>query len=241
MVQKNTKISSTIPILRYIGYGLLVLSFIDVITILYPPQFTNSSWELQTIGGIVERVPVPLIGFGFVFLGEPSQWKIPERVLLKIISFLSLVVAALFLFLVPLGIVNTIRINNENTETITTQSEQQIEQIEQLQNLVGDANPQNLAQLAQRLNSQENPIQANNTEELRSEIRSRLEQQQDQIQRQAENTKSQRRRNLLENAAKWITGALFSCVLFAMIFLQTAWVRKLPLKKKKQPQQTINN
>ncbi|AFZ48877.1 HpsJ-like protein, cyanoexosortase A-associated [Dactylococcopsis salina] len=236
MVQKTTKSNSAIPILRYIGYGLLVFSAIDIATILYPPQFTNPSWELQTIGGIVERVPVPLIGFGFVFLGEPSQWKIPERVLLNLTSFLSLVVAALFLFLVPLGIVNTIRINNENTETITTQSEQQIEQIEQLKSLVGDANPQNLAQLAQRLNSQENPIEANNPEELRSEIRSRLEQQQDQIQQQAENTQSQRRRNLLENAAKWITGALLSCVLFAIIFLQTAWVRKLPLKKKKQEQ-----
>lgn len=104
-------------------YWLWIISFfsaIDIATILYPPQFTNPSWELQTIGGIVERVPVPLIGFGFVFLGEPSQWKIPERVLLNLTSFLSLVVAALFLFLVPLGIVNTIRINNENTETITT-------------------------------------------------------------------------------------------------------------------------
>lgn len=234
MVQSQKNVNAALSILHYIGYGLLIFAAIDLIVVLYPPQFTDQNWEFQTIGQLVERVPVPLIGFGFVFLGESSKWKIPERVLLKGISFLSLLIATLFLFLVPLGIVNTIRINNQNIENIDTQSQQRIEQIEQLQSLVPEASPQNLRQLAQRLNNPQQPIQATNEEELRNEISSRLQQQQTQIQQQAENLKSQRRRSLLENAFKWITGALLSAILFAIIFLQTAWVRKLSLKKKKQ-------
>lgn len=234
MVQKKANLGSIFPTLRYIGYGLLIFAFIDLMTLLYPPQFTDPVWEFQTIGGIVERVPVPLIGFGFAFLGEPSQWKFPERLLLKILSFLSLLIAAAFLFLVPLGVVDAIRINNQNTETISAQSEQQVEQLEQLKTLVEDASPQNLQQLAQRLNNPDQPIQANNLDELRTEIQSRIEQQQTQIKRQAGNAESQRRRSLLENAAKWVTGSFLSCILFALIFVQTAWVRKLPLKKKKK-------
>ena len=231
MVQPNKDLSSAISILRYLGYGLLVFALLDVVVILYPPQFTNPDWELQVIGQIVERVPVPLIGLAFVFLGDTSQWKFPERLLLKALSFLSLAIAALFLFLVPLGIFDTMRILENNQEQISGETEQRVEQIEQIKNLVKDANPQQLSQIAQQLPNISQSIDADNPQQLREEILSRLEQQQTQIQEQATNTQSEGRSNLLQNAIKWITGAFLAAVLSAIIFIQTAWVRKLPLKK----------
>ncbi len=231
MVQQNKNLGSAISILRYIGYGLLVFALLDVIFIIYPPQFTNPDWELQVIGQIVERVPVPLIGLAFVFLGDASQWKFPERLLSKILSFLSLVIAAFFLFLVPLGIFDTIRILEKNQEQISGQTEQRVEQIEQIKNLVEDANPQQLSQIAQQLPNIGQSIDADNPQQLRQEILSRLEQQQTQLKQQATNTQSEGRSSLLQNAIKWITGAFLAAILSAIIFIQTAWVRKLPLKK----------
>lgn len=230
MVQQNKNLGSAISILRYIGYGLLVFALLDIVVIIYPPQFTDPNWELQVIGQIIERVPVPLIGLAFVFLGDASQWKFPERLLLKILSFLSLVIAALFLFLVPLGIFDTIRILENNQEQISGKTEQRVEQIEQIKNLVEDANPQELSQIAQQLPNIGQSIDADNPQQLRQEILSRLEQQQTQIQQQATNTQSEGRSSLLPNAIKWITGAFLAAVLSAIIFIQTAWVRKLPLK-----------
>jgi hypothetical protein len=39
--------------LRWVGYGLLILSLLDTIAVLTPPQFLNHVWELQTIGALV--------------------------------------------------------------------------------------------------------------------------------------------------------------------------------------------
>ena len=56
--------------LRWIGYGLLILSVLDTIAVLLPANFGNRLWELQTIGAIVERVPVPLLAMALIFFGE---------------------------------------------------------------------------------------------------------------------------------------------------------------------------
>lgn len=55
-------------LLRFIGYGLLILTLFDVIYIIVPPLFMNPAWELQTLGTLVEHTPVPLIGIGLIFL-----------------------------------------------------------------------------------------------------------------------------------------------------------------------------
>ena len=57
----------TLPILRWVGYGFLVLGLFDTIEIFIPAKFMNPSWEFQTFGALVERVTVPLIGFVLVF------------------------------------------------------------------------------------------------------------------------------------------------------------------------------
>lgn len=82
--------------LRLIGYGLLLLWLIDSLHILIPPQLMNPVWELQTIGTFIERVPVPLLGFIFVFWGEYSDRKLLEEFLLKILSWFALILAVIF-------------------------------------------------------------------------------------------------------------------------------------------------
>ncbi|MDY7023338.1 MAG: HpsJ family protein, partial [Cyanobacteriota bacterium] len=59
----NVSLLRSINLVRWVGYGFLVLSFFDLIDILYPPDFMNPAWELQTMGQIVERLAVPLLAF----------------------------------------------------------------------------------------------------------------------------------------------------------------------------------
>ena len=86
----------SLPIIRWIGYGLLLLALFDVIEMFIPARFMNSNWEFQTFGALVERVAVPLIGFVLVFfagLNESFSLINPllnqESLSLKIFLFLA--------------------------------------------------------------------------------------------------------------------------------------------------------
>ena len=59
-------------ILRLVGYGLLVMAIIDLLFLLIPPQLMNPLWEFQTMGAIVERIPVTLLGIVLVYYGEKA-------------------------------------------------------------------------------------------------------------------------------------------------------------------------
>ncbi|UWU49497.1 hypothetical protein APLC1_4353 [Limnospira platensis C1] len=48
----SSNLLKTIPPLRAVGYGLLFLSMLDLLTIILPPQLMNPVWEFQTMGGL---------------------------------------------------------------------------------------------------------------------------------------------------------------------------------------------
>ncbi len=76
--------------LRWIGYGLLILSLLDTIAVLIPANFGNRLWELQTIGAVVERVPVPLLAMALIFFGEGYDRRGLEDIFLKVLSWVCL-------------------------------------------------------------------------------------------------------------------------------------------------------
>lgn len=63
----------SLSIVRWVGYGLLILALFDVIEMFVPANFMNPNWEFQTFGALVERVAVPLIGFVFIFLAGLNE------------------------------------------------------------------------------------------------------------------------------------------------------------------------
>ena len=67
-----------ISILRFLGYALLLFTLFDLADTLTPLQLMNPNWEFQTIGALVEKVVVPLMGFVLIFTGamtERNQWE----------------------------------------------------------------------------------------------------------------------------------------------------------------------
>ncbi|MCJ8280423.1 MAG: hypothetical protein MJK14_11100 [Rivularia sp. ALOHA_DT_140] len=48
----------SISIMRWVGYGLLILALFDVIEMFIPTRFMNPNWEFQTFGALVEKVAV---------------------------------------------------------------------------------------------------------------------------------------------------------------------------------------
>lgn len=222
-------LSKSIAVARWIGYGLLILAFFDVVEIFVPPLFMNPAWEFQTLGQLVERVPVPLLGLALVFLGERDQRTRFEPLILSILSWLALLVGILFFLLVPLGVVNTIRLEARNTEQITQQVEQRQAQIQQVEVAIEQATTVEQMQLLISQFSQGRAPQIQNTQQLaevKQQLSTFLEQGETQLQEQAKSQKKSQFLRLLENSVKWNMGALVSAALFISIWRLTGWARR---------------
>lgn len=212
----------SMTILRILGYGLLLLAFFDIVEMFVPPSFMNPAWEFQTFGSLVERVPVPLIGLVLVFYGElhsRSKW---EFFSLKFFSWLTLLLALLFVLLIPLGVVNTVRLSKRSVEQVSNVSQQQIAQAEQVEKQLQQATPE---QINNFLKSQGRSLDNQNPEEVKAKILSELAQAKDKIQTQAKDAKSAQSLNLIKNSVKWNLGALVSAALFFSIWKTTRWAR----------------
>jgi hypothetical protein len=213
---------ASMSILRSLGYGLLLLAFFDIVEMFVPPNFMNPAWEFQTFGALVERVPVPLIGLVLVFFGEMnsrSKWEFP---ILKLLSWLTVLFALLFFLLIPLGVGNTLRLNNQSVAQISTLSKQQISQAEQVEKQLNQATPQ---QIDNFIKSQGRSLNGKNPEELKTQVLSRVSQAKKQIKTQAEATQSSRGLTLIKSSVKWNLGALVAAGLFISIWKGTRWAR----------------
>ncbi len=216
---------------RWIGYGLLIFSLFDTISIFIPPDFLNPGWEFQVIGQLVERVPVPLIGMVLVFYGEKlgrKKWEIP---LVKLLSWLTVVFAVIFFLLAPLGIINTVRLNNRSNLQIDTEMKQRTEQIAQVKELLAKAStPAEMQDLISRLDTQgraPNIKDSQQLDEIKKQVSEVISQAETTMQTQAQEAKSNRQTNLFKNSIKWNIGALVSGALFIFLFTGTAWARKM--------------
>jgi len=211
--------------LRWVGYGLLILSLLDTISVLTPANFGNRLWELQTIGALVERIPVPLLAMALIFFGEDYDRRRLEGIFLKILSWVCLLLALTFILMLPLGIFGTISVNNQNNQQITTQAKQQLAQLQQVEERLKKGTPEDLNNLASELTRLGVQADTKNPQELKNQILSRITPAKERLQTQSAAVQSNQRLALFKNAVKWLLGALISAVLFFMMWRGTDWAR----------------
>ena len=105
----------TANLLRFAGYGLLLLALSNFADALIPPRFgQDAGWEFSTLGKLVGTSPVPIIGLILVFYGEATARSPLGKTILKILSWLSLVLSILFIVMLLIGISAAIRINGDS-------------------------------------------------------------------------------------------------------------------------------
>ena len=80
---KATNSSPSAPfVLRLVGIILILLSLIDYLTLLLPPNFADKAWFADVTSRIVDRGIIPLVGMGFLFAGaflETGNFALPDR------------------------------------------------------------------------------------------------------------------------------------------------------------------
>ncbi|WP_413167492.1 HpsJ family protein [Capilliphycus salinus ALCB114379] len=226
----NISLLRSINLVRWVGYGFLVLSLFDLIDILYPPDFMNPSWELQTMGQLVERVAVPLLAFVLIFFGERNsrdRWEIP---VLNFLSWFALVYGIIFLLLIPLGLFNTLRIDRQANQQLSTQVNQVKTQIQQVQDQLKTVNnPAEMEDLLSRINPQAGTPEIESFqqfEDIKTRLSTVVANSDQQITTRAKEARSTQRQNLLKRSIKWNLGALITSALFITIWKGTVWARQ---------------
>lgn len=217
----------SVAMLRLVGYGLIAMAAIDYLSILIPPQLMNPVWEFQTIGAIVERIPLVLLGMVFAFCGQREERTPIETILLRWLSRLCLISAILLFLSFPLSIVNGFRIYYSSNVRVNLQLGDRIEALDNFQTELEQA--QSLEQISSVLQKQSNsPVRIPPSvkgEELKTDILDKLTQNQNLLKSQASSIRSNQRFTLLKQGVKWNLGALISAFILLFIWQQTFWAR----------------
>jgi len=214
-------------ILRLVGYGLLLMATIDILFLIIPPQLMNPVWEFETTGTIIERIPVTLIAIVLIYYGERSDRAPIERLLLKVLSWLSLAAALFLLLIIPLNISNGFRIYQQQNAQFNAQFVRQKDTMQQYEDQLKSAvSHQEITNILQQQSKQRITIPSSvNTQKLKTDILANIQKNQDTISSQANSFKTQKRTLILKQCLKWNFGALIASVLFFIIWKSTGWAR----------------
>ncbi|WOD41533.1 HpsJ family protein [Nodosilinea sp. E11] len=205
---------------RVLGYGLLLISFIDFLYVLIPAKFMDPVWEYQFVGNLIKLVPIPLLALALVFAGDGVERQEIEWPLLKFFSWLTLILSIILFFLIPLTVANTLRIHQFNNEQISTQVNQQRQQIESNQVELQQATPQQL------LNLLSSPNAALSPEDARAQILNNLNQAKEQADTRAEQARANVKQNLIKNSLKLVSESFLGSFLFLYAWLISGWARR---------------
>jgi hypothetical protein len=222
--------------LRWLGYGLLVFALIDAVNILASINTADPTWVLQVIGQFVERVVVPLLGFALVFFGEIYDRKGGEKIGLRILSWLCLVLAIAFFLMIPPLIIQSISVKGQAEQQVNQQVDQQVkagfEQLDRLESQLATSKPEDLKALAEQLKSRGIAVDAQDPAGLKAQIQARIKTIKEQAQLQAQKAKDKAKQdasgqinNLVKNAVKWSLGALMAGVLLVYLWKSSSWAR----------------
>jgi hypothetical protein len=219
-----------VSILRFLGYALLLFTLFDLADTLTPLKLMDPNWEFQTIGALVEKVVVPLMGFVLVFTGEMTERSRWEMKTIAILSWLALVVGLIYCLMLPLGIVNTIRINEINKTQVTSQLDKQTAQIKQVQTqLSGISNEQQLKELLSVLEKGGiaiTPKPGEPVETVKKDLKAFMTGAEERLNNQAGEALSKQSFELIKRSVKWNIGALIAGVWFIGIWRMTDWARR---------------
>ncbi len=219
----------SVKVIRWVGYAFLIFTLMQWIYLLVPLKFMNPNWEFQTIGGFVEQVIIPLLGFALVFFGADLERRRWEFSLVKVLSWLCLVLGLFYLLMVPLGIVNTVRINEINKRNLLSRQDQRIEVIERVKSQVSAiATQEQLQILLSELQQAGLSIQAKPGQPLTA-IKTDLTKFMDSTQAKFKTGVSEagkaRQFQLYKNSIRWNLGALIAGIWFIYLWRLSEWTR----------------
>jgi hypothetical protein len=195
----------------------------DLLDSAVPWEWMNPTWEMQFMGALIDRSPVPLLGLVLVFAGGIHLRQRWEAVALSGLSWMALVLGVLLFLMTPLIVTNTFRLEQRVTAQITSQMGQQLEQAEKAQAAVRSATSPELDALARRMGRASD---GKSSQQVRSEMLAEFTKAKENLQRQAGEARNTQRTTLFKRAAKLVFEAVWVGIVLVVVWRWTAWARR---------------
>lgn len=228
--------SAVTGLLPIIGYAMTIASLADFIYLLFPLQLQNPTWELQTLGSLVEQgwgflVALALI-FSRYFLENQKEIRHIELGILKGIRWLVLGLAILFILSIPLLVSDTLRLYRTIPQQIATADAAQLVQIQQIEaQLDRTVDPQIVRAIGQSVGLEPQSLQGTSLSELKSTVKNRLTAAQSSITARVTATQQQQSKQLIKSSARTLYAGLIISFTFILIWSKIGkFTRKAPRK-----------
>ncbi|MEM9227230.1 MAG: HpsJ family protein, partial [Verrucomicrobiota bacterium] len=99
--------------LPLVGVALVIYGLIQFVGILIPFDLGNPEWELTVIGQLVDNALTPLLGMALFFFGRTVELPYWRLIGTRLLGWLSLLLALLYLAILPLAVNDTLRVSRE--------------------------------------------------------------------------------------------------------------------------------
>jgi uncharacterized membrane protein len=210
-------------LLSWLGYVILIVSAIDYLRVLYPPQLTNPSWEFQTFINLVNNTWLVLLALILIFMPNRSQIRRFELVFLRFLRWIILLGSVIFILLIPLTIQNANRLNQQATVQL---GQQQTTQQKQLNNLEDALQNESVSYFQmQRLKNEFNIQETPESVSLEDSLIEKVQQRKQELQQQIAIQKRNRFRELFAQAGRNIIAGLLIGIFLIRLWWEARWIK----------------
>jgi hypothetical protein len=210
--------------LRWIGYGLLLFFLIDTGHSFLMANPADPRFGISLIGQSVERVVIPLLGFALVFFGEFYGRRSLEKLALRILSWLCLLLAIAYFLMIPPLLLQTYNLKSQVNARAKEFQTAQLEQLQKVEDQLKSSSPEDIKKIATQLSAMGAPVDPNKPDAVKTQIEERIKTMRQQIPIQVQQRLGEFK-GLNRNAAKWTLGAIISGVLFIYLWKSSKWAR----------------
>ena len=210
--------------LRWIGYGLLLFALVDTVHSFLMATPTDPRFGISLIGQFVERVVVPLLGFALVFFGEFYGRKPLEKLVLRFLSWLCLLLAIAYLLMIPPLLLQTFGLKSQVNAKAKEVETAQLAQLQKVEDQLKSSSPEDIKKIATQLSAMGAPVDPSKPDAVKTQIEGRIKTMRAQIPAQVQQQVGQFK-GLTRNAVKWTLGAMISGVLFIYLWKSSRWAR----------------
>lgn len=215
-----------IQIFRVMGGLLVAYYLVDGLGALFRLQLRDPSSELRFTASMSDRIPMGILGLALLFL-HPRFIRIKaERILLMVLAWLPLVLAGMYLLLIPVSMNAAARLFRMSSYNLTAQTEEQVKKVRLVLETtlhLPEAEQQNMVNRYNAANAKKPPV----------DLATFLKNLKDEVQIQ-EDKLNQERQAVMGRQKKILYGSQFgyflrsSLGIAALLFLwkSIAWARK---------------
>ena len=204
-------------LLRFTGYTLLIFTLSNTIATIIPPQLMDPRWEFDTIGILVGQAPIPVIGLTLVFYGGLRYRRKFEKLWLRPLAYLAILLGIIFILMIPLGVVNSLRIDKQDQAQNAQQLSQQLSKLQQLETQVNNTPAADITQIVQQFQLQIASVDGQDSETIKTEVIAQLKNNQATAQSEAQGKRERQKNEHFKITVKNLLGALISGTCFIYI------------------------